>query len=56
MLYLADNLSVRAGEKIQGTLSCRPNARNPRDLDIDVKYTFHGAYQETSAEQKYYMR
>ena len=56
VLYLADNLSVRAGEKIQGTLSCRPNARNPRDLDIDVKYTFHGAYQETSAEQKYYMR
>lgn len=56
VLYLAESLSVRAGEEIQGTLSCRPNARNPRDLDIDVKYTFHGAYQDTSAEQKYFMR
>ena len=56
VLYLRNSLTMRAGEQINGTLSCRPNARNPRDLDIEVKYSFNGAYQETSAEQKYYMR
>jgi len=56
VLYLRNSLTMRAGEQINGTLSCRPNARNPRDLDIEVKYAFKGAYQETSAEQKYYMR
>jgi len=56
VLYLTDALRMREGEEIHGTLSCRPNARNPRDLDIDVKYEFKGLYQETSGEQKYFMR
>jgi len=56
VLYLENSLTMREGEEIHGTLSCRPNARNPRDLDIDVKYSFKGSYQETEAEQKYFMR
>jgi len=56
VLYLKNSLTMRAGEQINGTLSCRPNARNPRDLDIEVKYSFSGEYQETSGDQKYFMR
>ena len=56
VLYLENSLSMCEGEEIHGTLSCRPNARNPRDLDIEVKYSFKGSYQETAAEQKYFMR
>ncbi len=30
------------GEKITGTLSCAPNARNNRDLDIVIDYEVQG--------------
>ena len=56
VLYMPECLNMRAGEQIHGTLSCRPNARNPRDLDIVVKYSLHGEYQEAEEEVKYFMR
>lgn len=56
VLYLHDVLSVRKGETITGTLSCRPNTKNPRDLDIDVSYTLKGRYQTASASLRYFMR
>ncbi|QIW95788.1 hypothetical protein AMS68_001306 [Peltaster fructicola] len=38
VFYLQDVLTVEVGEKISGTLSCRPNGNNRRDLDIAVDY------------------
>ncbi|KJY01672.1 protein arginine N-methyltransferase [Zymoseptoria brevis] len=38
VFYLADVLTVEAGEKIDGNLSCRPNDRNRRDLDVGIDY------------------
>jgi protein arginine N-methyltransferase 1 len=32
VLYLSEALTVCAGEKLTGALSCRPNDKNPRDL------------------------
>ena len=29
---------MEAGEKVEGKLSCRPNERNRRDLDIGIDY------------------
>ena len=38
VFYLADVLTVEAGESVAGNLSCRPNERNRRDLDIAIDY------------------
>ena len=38
VFYTPDTLTVSAGDKISGRLSCAPNARNNRDLDITIAY------------------
>jgi len=38
VFYLTDVLTVEAGESVSGQLTCRPNDRNRRDLDISVAY------------------
>eukprot|EP00188_Purpureofilum_apyrenoidigerum_P000314 Plantae.Rhodophyta-Purpureofilum_apyrenoidigerum.ctg1129.p1 GENE.Plantae.Rhodophyta-Purpureofilum_apyrenoidigerum.ctg1129~~Plantae.Rhodophyta-Purpureofilum_apyrenoidigerum.ctg1129.p1 ORF type:complete len:369 (-),score=64.93 Plantae.Rhodophyta-Purpureofilum_apyrenoidigerum.ctg1129:220-1326(-) len=42
VFYLDDPISMEAGEELTGFLACRPNKRNPRDLDIAIQYSFHG--------------
>lgn len=39
-----------------GSLTCIPNAKNPRDLDISIQYDFVGQNGEAHNEQKYRMR
>lgn len=38
VFYLKDVLTVEAGETVSGQLSCKPNERNRRDLDIGIGY------------------
>jgi len=38
VFYLADVLTVEAGETVQGMLSCKPTQANRRDLDIGIDY------------------
>jgi protein arginine N-methyltransferase 1 len=39
VFYTPSTVTISEGEKITGTLSCAPNARNNRDLDITIEYT-----------------
>ncbi|KAK4541183.1 type I protein arginine N-methyltransferase Rmt1 [Oleoguttula mirabilis] len=38
VFYLADVLTVEAGESVSGQLTCRPTVENRRDLDIAIDY------------------
>jgi len=38
VFYLRDNLTMQAGERITGQLTCAPNERNRRDLDIAIDW------------------
>ncbi|KAL4243977.1 Protein arginine N-methyltransferase [Abortiporus biennis] len=38
VFYTPETLTVSEGDTITGRLSCAPNARNPRDLDITLAY------------------
>ena len=38
VFYLTETLTVQEGEKISGQLSCKPNERNRRDLDIAIEW------------------
>ena len=40
----------------QGHMRCAPNAENPRDLDIDIDFTFSGASGDQTWSQTYRLR
>lgn len=39
VFYTPSTILVNAGDTIKGSLSCAPNQRNNRDLDISFRYT-----------------
>lgn len=53
--YLDDGFTVREGEQLTGTISMRPNDRNPRDLDIQLTTEFNGEYAVVSEYHEYKM-
>lgn len=55
VFYTPDTLTVKAGETIEGQLSCKPNARNPRDLDIVIDYQHHGEHEHVQQHCEYKM-
>ncbi|KCV73279.1 protein arginine N-methyltransferase 1 [Fonticula alba] len=55
VLYIEDMLTIRRGEVVEGKLSCKPNARNPRDLDIVLSYEFDGAISQSKGTIEYHM-
>ncbi|CAJ0835642.1 113_t:CDS:10 [Entrophospora sp. SA101] len=40
VFYTNDSIIVKEGETIAGTLTCSPNKKNNRDLDIEISYEF----------------
>jgi protein arginine N-methyltransferase 1 len=56
VFYLDDVITICAGETVSGTLTCKPNVRNPRDLDITLSYTFEGQHCAAKRTQLYRMR
>ncbi|DBA03498.1 TPA: hypothetical protein N0F65_011399 [Lagenidium giganteum] len=43
VFYVDGAIACHAGEVIEGHISCRPNASNPRDLDIALTVDFDGS-------------
>eukprot|EP00897_Mesotaenium_endlicherianum_P003857 jgi/Mesen1/349/ME000001S02659 len=56
VLYLEDVITICEGESVTGTMDVKPNARNPRDIDISLTYTFAGKRCQVSRTQQYHMR
>jgi protein arginine N-methyltransferase 1 len=57
VFYLDHDLTVNPGEVLSGELKCVPNEKNPRDLDITIKYKFEGkAHGVLEWEQEYRLR
>lgn len=54
ILYLQETLTVCAGECITGEISCKPNKRNRRDLDIGLQLTFQGRYSDVVDKKVHY--
>ncbi|KAH0453134.1 hypothetical protein IEQ34_017458 [Dendrobium chrysotoxum] len=42
VLYLEDVLTICEGEALVGSMSVEPNKKNPRDIDIMLKYSLNG--------------
>lgn len=55
VFYFNGEIPINTGEKIIGHLSCAPNKRNHRDLDITIDYTFNGSLCQMSEKLDYQM-
>ncbi|PIN22207.1 Protein arginine N-methyltransferase PRMT1 [Handroanthus impetiginosus] len=56
VLYLEDVLTICEGEAVMGTMTVAPNKKNPRDVDITLKYSLNGKHCKASRTQHYRMR
>jgi protein arginine N-methyltransferase 1 len=56
VFYLDEVLCAEAGEELTGELRCRPNAKNHRDLDIELSYEFHGKNMDVKRTQPFRLR
>lgn len=56
IFYLEEELACSPGELIEGELTCKPNASNPRDLDIDITVRFDGASGSSTQTQGFKLR
>ncbi|GKA75947.1 probable protein arginine N-methyltransferase 1.2 [Tanacetum coccineum] len=56
VLYLEDVLTICQGESITGTMTVTQNKKNPRDVDITLKYSFNGRRCNASRTQQFKMR
>jgi type I protein arginine methyltransferase len=56
VFYLEDTLVLKKGESVRGVFTCRPNAQNPRDLDIEIEYEVKGLVCQAKRKQHYRMR
>ncbi|KAL3535647.1 hypothetical protein ACH5RR_004108 [Cinchona calisaya] len=56
VLYLEDVLTICEGESIVGSMTVAPNKKNPRDVDIMLKYSVNGRRCRVSRTQCYRMR
>jgi type I protein arginine methyltransferase len=56
VLYLDQALALETGEDITGTLACRPNKKNNRDLDIAIQYEFNGTLMSNDTTLRYRLR
>ncbi|KAK4727670.1 hypothetical protein R3W88_032587 [Solanum pinnatisectum] len=56
VLYLEDVITVCQGEAVVGSMTVAPNKKNPRDVDIMLKYSVNGKHCRVSRTQYYRMR
>lgn len=56
LFYLQDCLTVCKDETIAGEIECKPNRKNPRDLDIGLSIIFEGRYSKVNEKIKYRLR
>ncbi|XP_059432182.1 probable protein arginine N-methyltransferase 1 isoform X2 [Corylus avellana] len=56
VLYLEDVLTICEGETLFGSMTVDQNKKNPRDVDIMLKYTLNGRRCSVSRIQYYKMR
>ena len=56
IFYLEDTLTICRGETISGEITCKPNQKNRRDLDIGIHVKFDGRHSSVDKEMDFRLR
>ena len=55
VFYTPSQMTVNDGDQITGQLTCAPNARNNRDLDITIAYKVSNEAEEKVVQYKMFV-
>jgi hypothetical protein len=53
---LNESITVCDGEELVGRISCKPNEKNERDLDISLEIEFDGKHSKVDKTVEYRLR
>src|SRR3990167_1339322 len=53
IIYFSEDIALKKGESVEGTIMLKKNQKNPRDLDIKVSYHYDGAHGKVDNSQYY---
>ena len=56
VFYLSEPVTVCAGEELDINISCNPNEKNARDLDIQINTNFSGRLMKINSSSMYRLR
>lgn len=60
VFYMDQVLDLKKGDIVEGKIASRPNARNPREVDVEINWQVKTSTKDTSREQtgrhNYFMR
>mmetsp|Transcript_7597 Transcript_7597/g.18940 ORF Transcript_7597/g.18940 Transcript_7597/m.18940 type:complete len:460 (+) Transcript_7597:81-1460(+) len=56
IFYLPESLVICDGERISGDITCKPNKKNRRDLDIGISISVDGQHKKSSFSINYRLR
>lgn len=60
VFYMDQVLDLKKGDTINGTISSRPNAKNPREIDVEISWDLQASTNDKSRNQSgkynYFMR
>jgi len=56
IFYLPENVVICDGEKVYGDITCKPNKKNRRDLDIGISISVEGQHNKSSFSVDYRLR
>ena len=51
IFYFKDDIPMKAGESIEGTILMKKNLKNHRDVDIKLSYHYNGTNGQIDGEQ-----
>ena len=52
VFYTPSTITISEGQKLTGNLTCAPNTRNNRDLDISIAFKLDGEKQASRVDYK----
>jgi protein arginine N-methyltransferase 1 len=55
VFYLKNPIAAGLGDVIEGEIDLKPNAKNPRDLDVLITYEMKGEVESVKEEMAYRM-
>lgn len=53
IIYFSEDIALKKGEVVEGTIMLKKNQKNPRDLDIKVSYHYDGKLGKVDNSQYY---
>lgn len=56
VFYSKEEIRIKQNEKLSGHVSCKRNKKNPRNIEVQLNYSFEGEYMKSKDLLNYIIR